>query len=391
METKNHKVVIAGIGQTPVNEKWDVSIRELGLQAMEAAMQDAGGLRPTALYVGNMLAGTLSRQSHLGALLADFAGLTGIEAATIETAGASAAMALRVGALAVASGMVDSALVLGVEKLSDQVPAQVESALAMASDTDYEAEQGLTLTAQAAMLAQRYNHEFHPPENALAGFSLTAHANGAQNPNAMFQKAVKPETYAKAPIVSAPLNMFDIAPAADGAAALLLTRPDLIPPKFPHPLIEIAGSSAVTDSLALHDRHDPLTFNAARLSVERACAQAGIMPKDVDFFELFDAFSIYSALSLEAAGFSARGEGWQWAQNGAIRLDGELPISTLGGLKARGFPGGATGAYQAVDAVLQLRGQADGAQVASAKTALVQSLGGPASTAVTHVLKLADD
>ncbi|HEX9596653.1 MAG TPA: thiolase domain-containing protein [Anaerolineales bacterium] len=382
------KIVIAGIGQTPVNEQWDVSLRELGLQAMEAAMQDAGGLRPNALYVGNMLSGALSHQSHLGAMLADFAGLTGIEAATIEAAGASAAMALRVGYLAVASGQVDAALVLGVEKLSDQVPAQVESALAMGSDADYEAEQGLTLTAQAAMLAQRYFHEFKVPEHGLGGFPLTAHANGAHNPNAMFRKAVKPETYAKAGMVSAPLNMFDIAPNADGAAALLLTRADLLPPKYPRPLVEIVGSSATTDTLALHDRPDPLTFNAARLSVQRACAQAGILPKDADLFELFDAFSIYSVLSLEAAGFSIRGQGWTWGQDGAIQLDGELPIATLGGLKARGFPGGATGAYQAVEATLQLRGQAGRAQVKNAKTALVQSLGGPAATAVTHVLRL---
>ena len=383
-----NKVVIAGIGQTPVNEHWDISLRELALQAMEAAMQDAGGLRPTALYVGNMLSGSLSRQAQLGALLADFAGLHGIEAATIEAAGASAAMALRVGTLAIASGMVDAALVLGVEKLSDQVPAQVEAALAMGADTDYETEQGLTLTAQAAMLAQRYMHEYKVPQHALGGFPITAHANGAHNPNAMFRKAIKPETYAKAAIVSAPLNMFDIAPNADGAAALLLTRPELLPPKFPHPLVEIAGSSSVTDTLALHDRPDPLVFNAARLSIERACAQAGILPKDADLFELFDAFSIYSALSLEAAGFAETGRGWIWAQDGAIQLDGELPISTLGGLKARGFPGGATGAYQAVEAVLQLRGQAGGAQVKGAKIALVQSLGGPASTAVTHVLRV---
>ncbi|MEX1246877.1 MAG: thiolase domain-containing protein [Anaerolineales bacterium] len=380
-------VVIAGIGQTPVNEHWDIALRELAFRAMEAAMQDAGGLRPNALYVGNMLAGALSHQAHLGAMLADFAGLTGIEAATIEAAGASAAMALRVGYLAVVSGQVDAAMVLGVEKLSDQVPAQVEGALAMGSDTDYEAEQGLTLTAQAAMLAQRYMHEFKVPQHALGGFPLIAHANGAHNPNAMFRKAVKPETYAKAGIVSAPLNIFDIAPNADGAAALLLTRADLLPPKFPHPLVEIIGSSAVTDTLALHDRPDPLTFSAARLSVERACAQAGILPKDADLFELFDAFSIYSALSMEAAGFSPKGEGWIWAQDGAIKLDGEMPIATLGGLKARGFPGGATGAYQVVEAVLQLRGGAGGAQVKGAKTALVQSLGGPASTAVTHILK----
>jgi acetyl-CoA C-acetyltransferase len=382
-----NNVVIAGIGQTPVNEQWEVSLRELGLQAMEAAMQDAGGLRPTALYVGNMLAGSLSRQTHLGALLADFAGLTGIEAATIEAAGASAAMALRVGTLAIASGMVDAAMVLGVEKLSDQVPAEAEAALAMGSDADYEAEQGLTLTAQAAMLAQRYFHEYKVPQHALGGFPLTAHANGVHNPQAMFRKEVKPDTYAKSAIISEPLNMFDIAPNADGAAALLLTRAELLPPKFPHALVEIAGSSAVTDTLALHDRPDPLVFNAARLSIERACAQAGILPKDADLFELFDAFSIYSSLSLEAAGFAKQGEGWKWAQNGAIQLTGELPIATLGGLKARGFPGGATGAYQAVEAALQLRGQAGGAQVKDAKIALVQSLGGPASTAVTHVLR----
>ncbi|UYN89081.1 MAG: thiolase domain-containing protein [Anaerolineales bacterium] len=380
-------IIIAGIGQTPVNEHWNTSLRELAFHAMEAAMQDAGGLRPTALYVGNMLAGQLSRQGQLGALLADFAGLTGIEATTVEAAGASAAMALRVGMLAVASGQVDAAMVLGVEKLSEQVPAEVEAALAMSSDTDYEAEQGLTLTAQAALLAQRYVHEHKLPEHALAGFALTAHANGAHNPNAMFRKAIKPETYTKAGMVSAPLNMFDVAPNADGAAALILTRRERLPPKFSHPLVEIIGSSAVTDTLALHDRPDPLTFNAARLSIERACAQAGILPGDADLFELFDAFSIYSALTLEAAGLATRGEGWKLAQNGAISLNGQMPITTLGGLKARGFPGGATGAYQAAEAALQLRGQAGGAQVADAKTAIVQSLGGPASTAVTHVLR----
>lgn len=380
-------VIIAGIGQTPVNEHWDTSLREQAFHAMEAAMQDAGGLRPTALYVGNMLAGELSKQTQLGALLADFAGLTGIEAATIEAAGASAAMALRVGTMAVASGMVDAALVLGVEKLSEQVPAEVEAALAMASDTDYEAEQGLTLTSQAALLAQRYMHQYNVPAGGLGGFPLTAHANGVHNPNAMFRKAVKAETYAKAGIVSAPLNMFDVAPNADGAAALLLTRAELLPPKFPHPLVEIAGSSAVTDTLALHDRPEPLVFSAARLSIERACAQAGILPKDADLFELFDAFSIYSALSMEAAGFAKQGEGWKLGQDGAISLSGEMPIATLGGLKARGFPGGATGAYQAAEAALQLRGAAGEAQVAGAKTALVQSLGGPAATAVTHVLR----
>jgi acetyl-CoA C-acetyltransferase len=152
-------------------------------------------------------------------------------------------------------------------------------------------------------------------------------------------------------------------------------------------MVRISGSSAVSDSLALHDRPDPLNFQAARLSAERALRQAGILPGDIDLFELFDAYSIYAALTLEAVGFAERGTAWQLAQEGAINLDGSLPISTFGGLKARGNPGGATGIYQVVEAVLQLRGNAGDNQVVDAHRAMVQCLGGPASSAATHVLE----
>jgi len=160
-----------------------------------------------------------------------------------------------------------------------------------------------------------------------------------------------------------------------------------VPEGFKHPLVRISGSSVVTDALALHDRQDPLAWLAAGFSVERACRQAGILPADVDLFECFDAYSIYAALSLEAAGFARRGQGWQMARDGQLGLHGTLPIATFGGLKGRGNPGGATGVYQAIEAVLQLRGEAGKNQVTGARLALVQSLGGPASTAVTHVLE----
>jgi acetyl-CoA C-acetyltransferase len=151
--------------------------------------------------------------------------------------------------------------------------------------------------------------------------------------------------------------------------------------------VRISGSSMANDRLALHDRPDILEWMAVRLSVERACRQAGIRPQDVDLFELFDAYSIYTALSLEAAGFAERGKGCEMAVDGTISLTGKLPISTFGGLKARGHPGGATGVYQAVEAVLQLRGLAGKNQVSGAKRAMIQCLGGPAATAVTHVLE----
>ncbi len=196
--------------------------------------------------------------------------------------------------------------------------------------------------------------------------------------------------YHGAAVISDPLNLFDVAPLADGAAAVLLTRRELIPPKHPHPLVSIAGSSVMTDTLALHDRPDPLNLNAARLSVERACRQAGLERPDVALFELFDAYSIYAALSLEAAGFAARGQGWGLAENGAISLQGTVPIATFGGLKARGNPIGATGVYQVVEAALQLQGRAGANQVPGAHRALVQCLGGTAATAATHLLAALD-
>ncbi len=380
-------VIIAGIGQTPVGEHWDLSLRELSLMAIEAAQLDSGGLQPQALYVGNMLAPLLSRQAHLGALIADFAGLAGIEAYSIDASGASGGAALRAGYLGVLSRQVNVALVVGIEKFTDQVGSSVEAALTSSGDSDYESVQGLTPTTHAALIMRRYLHEFNAPRESFAGFPLTAHANGAGNSNAMFRKAIKAELYNRVGMVSDPINMFDVSPNADGAAAVMITRSELLPPGFPHQLVRISGSSLVTDTLALHDRPDPLAFQAARLSVERACRQAGIVPSDVDLFELHDAYSIYAALSLEAAGFAERGHGWALAQDGQISLQGSIPISTLGGLKARGNPGGASGVYQAVEAVLQLRQQAGDNQITDARRALIQCLGGPASTVATHVLE----
>jgi acetyl-CoA C-acetyltransferase len=371
----------------PVGEHWDISLRSLAAKAMLAAIKDAGGVKPQALYIGNFLGPTLSHQENLGALLADNAGLTGIEAFTVEAAGASGGAALRVGFNAVASGFVDTALVVGVEKVTDMVGPEVEAAAALSTDYDYEAMTGLTAPAQAALLMQRYLHEFNPPREAFGEFALVAHANGANNPNAFFRKAIRKELYAGAEVISDPLNLFDMGPYADGAAAVLLTARDKAPSGLNHPLVRVSGSSVVIDTLALHDRPDPLAFDAARLSVERACRQAGILPADVDLFEVCDAFSIYALLSLEAAGFAKRGEGWKLAQSGDLTISGKLPVLTMGGCKARGNPIAAVGVYQAVEAALQLRGQAGANQVKDARRALIQCLGGPASTAAAHVLE----
>jgi acetyl-CoA C-acetyltransferase len=381
------EIIIAGIGQIPVGEHWELSLRSQAARAILAARKDAPGLEPQALYIGNFLASTVSHQSNLGPLLAEWSGLPGVEGITVESAGSSGASAFHLAYMAVASGFVDCAAVVGVEKVTDRVGPGLESAVAEGADYDYEAAHGLTLAAQAALLMRRYMHESGVPREVFGEFPILAHANAVHNPNAMFRKAISRKAYEAASSIGDPLNLFDMAPYADGAAAVILARSDCVPSELRHPLVRVTGSAAAADTLALHDRPDLLAFEAVRHSTEKACRMAGILPGDADFFELCDAFSIFVPLTLEAAGLAKRGEGWKMALDGSLQPGGKLPILTLGGHKARGNPLGAAGMYQIVEAVLQLRGQADAGQLSKARRALVQSLGGPASSAVTHVLE----
>lgn len=376
-------VFIAGAGLTPAGEHWDKSLRELAFYAIEAVAKDAPRPNPEALFVANMLGGSLSHQAHLGTLVADFAGLRGIEAVTVEAAGASGAAALRQAYQAVAAGAVEAALVVGVEKMTDKVGPGVAAAAATATDSDYEAAQGATPTALAALLMRRYMHQHGVALKDFANFSVNAHANAKSNPNAMFRNAITPDAFVKAGMVADPVNVFDTAPECDGAAALLVTAH----PNPEHPAIRIAASTMATDTLAVHDRRDPLVFEAARYSAARAYSSSGITPRQIQVFELYDAFTVFSALSLEAAGFAEPGEGWKLAADNEISIKGRIPISTFGGLKARGNPGGATGVYQIAEVVLQLRGEAGANQVNDARYGMTQSIGGAGSTAVTHILE----
>lgn len=379
-------VAIIGVGQTPVGEHWESSLRMLGAEAIHAALTDAGIETVDALYVGNAYGTSFSSQSHLGALVADYAGLTGIEALAIDAAEASGGAALRAGYLAVASGAADTVIVAGVEKSTDTVGSAHVRARNVSLDADFESVHGATLPAMAALLMRYYMQTYGVELSAFEGFSINAHGNGSKNANAMFRNVMKAGSFARSPMIAEPVGLFDSAPDADGAAAVILTSANRAADLVPQP-VRLTGSAVATDRFALQDRADMLWLDAANRSAYAAYAQAGINTDDVSLFELHDGFTILAALTLEACGFAERGQGWSLAQNGQIGLQGTLPISTFGGLKARGNPVGATGVYQAVEAVLQLRGAAGANQVEGARTALIQSLGNLGTTAITHVLQ----
>ena len=379
-----NKVNIIGIGQTPVSESWDKSLKELAGDAGLMAMDDAGIGYPDALFVGNMMAITANRQAQLATLMADWLGFHHKPAISIETACSSGSAAFRMALMAIASGELESALVIGAEKMTDSPSSEITASLATAADAELEADFGLSFVGLNALLMRRYMYEYGWEHAAFANFSINAHANAVHNPNARFHELINKESFSKSPMISDPINLMDASPVSDGAAAIVLSA---------HPVqngnrsVSVIASSSMTDTLSLQNRKIGTRLTAAETSAKAAYAQAGLIPKDINLFEYHDAFSIMAALSLEAAGFCDLGKGPQLALDGKIKFDSEIPVATMGGLKARGHPVGATGIYQLVEATLQLREKAGATQVKRPKHAITQNIGGSGSNIITHILQ----
>jgi acetyl-CoA C-acetyltransferase len=379
-------VSIIGIGQVPIGDRWDKPIYFLAVDAMLAAIGDAHVERIDSIHIGNMLSSTLSGQDLLSGLTTDQVGLRGVEAMKVEAACSSGGAAFREAYLAVASGQIDFALACGVEKMTDHPGEEITAGLVSASDADWESAMGDTFVAINAQLMQRYMYEYKVPHSAFAPFPINAHRNALNNPYAMMHYELSQEQFDKARMIADPINLLDCSPVCDGAAAVVLCPTELAQQFSPFP-VKVRGSAVATDSLALHDRRNLLGLEAVAGSAKKAYDQAKVRPQDIDLVEVHDAFSITAVMSLEASGFAEPGQGVELGQNGDIFLGGRLPICTLGGLKARGHPVGATGMYQLVEATLQLRGLAGKNQVKGAALAMAQNIGGSGSNVVTHILE----
>jgi acetyl-CoA C-acetyltransferase len=378
------EVAILGIGQIKIDEHWEKSLREIGGEAAFAAIQDAGIEKVDSLYVGNMLSPIVSGQNQLGTFFADWIGMWKQEAVKIEAACGSGAAAFRSALMAVASGDSESALVVGVEKITDKAGRDVTASLATAADADYEVEQGVSFVGINALIMRRYMHEFGWKHEDFAPFSVNAHANAMHNPYARLHEKLTAERFEKSSTIATPINLMDASPTGDGAAAVIIVPADKV---IRQPKIVVSASAAATDTIAVHSRKDPMFLKAAYESSKRAYQMAGVTPDDIDVFELHDAFSIMAALSLEASGFAERGQGVRLGLDNEISPQGRVPVCTRGGLKARGHPVGATGVYQIVEVVQQLRGECGQTQVADAKIGMAQNIGGSGATVFTHILK----
>ena len=377
-------IAILGIGQTVIDEQWEKSIRDIASEAVVSALHDAGRESAEGVFVGNMMSGIINSQNNLGPLVTDWSGLRGGDAVKVEAACASGAAAFRSALMAVASGELASAIAVGVEKMTDRPPHEVTAALATAADADYELDMGVSFVGLNALMMRRYMYEYGWKHSDFAPFAITAHANALHNPYARLHHTITVDDFEKSAMIATPINLLDASPIGDGAAAIYIVPAESVSTGN---RILVSGSASATDTLAIHDRFEALFLAAAYRSAREAYRQAGVEAQDIDIFELHDAFTIMSALSLEACGFAEQGKGVQLGLDNEICPTGRIPVMTRGGLKARGHPVGATGVYQIVEVVQQLRGECGETQVPGARIGMAQNIGGSGATIITHILK----
>ncbi len=378
------EVAMVAAGMTRFGELWQSSLRDLFVDAAVEAMDAAGADRVDDIYVGNMSGGLFVGQEHLGPLMADHLGVAGVPATRVESACASGGAALRLGFMAVASGMSDLVLVAGVEKMTDG--ADVTSVLATAADQETEVYHGITFPGLYAMIARAYMGRYGATEEDLAWVSVKNHAHGMRNPKAQFRREVSVEDVLNSTMVADPLRLLHCSPVSDGAAAMLLCPMEEAERYTDRP-VRIAGCGSATGSMALADRDDLAVLDAVARAGERAYRMAGVTAEEIHVAEVHDCFSISEICCIEALGFACAGEGAEAARSGRTALGGSIPVNTSGGLKSKGHPVGATGVAQAIEMFEQLRGEAGDRQVDGARWGLTQNMGGSGASSVVHIFE----
>jgi acetyl-CoA C-acetyltransferase len=380
------RVAIVNYGLTKVDRHWKKSLKELFGDAAKVALDNSKVTNLDALIVGNMCASDLSDQNNIGALLADYLCINPTTAYRVEAACGSGAAAVLAAYTAVASGMYDIVMAGGIEKLSDGVGRDTTLSLGKAADAEYELFYGSSFVSLNALIMNHYMHIYHTPRDAFADFAVLMHKNGSKNPYAQLPFEITREIVLNSDKIADPITLYDCAPVGDGAAAMILC-PLEEAPKYSDNYVEISGLAGATDTINISSRSDLLSFNSTVVAADKAYKMAKITPGDIDVAEIHDTFTITGAISLEDLGFSEKGKFNKLLAEGAFEPGGIVAVNPSGGLKSRGHPVGATGAYQIVEVAMQLVGDAGKTQVPDAEIGLAQNIAGSGSSTFVTILR----
>lgn len=342
-----------------------------------------------AAFIGTFIPEMLVHQGHTAPLLLDYAGLKGLPATRHEAACASGATALRAGIMAIESGIYDTVLVVGAEKMTSVSTNKATEALAAAADDTFESSIGLTFPGVFGIAAVSHMQKYGTTEEDMARVAVKAHKNASTNPLAQFQKEISLEKAMTPRYIAWPLKLFDCSPISDGAAAIVLTSAEKAKQYTDTP-VRILGTGQASASMNLCGRKELTSFEASVAASKQAYDMAKLSPKDMDFAVVHDCFTIAEIIASEDIGFFKPGEGAKAVRDGVTALDGDKPINPMGGLKAVGHPVGATGVKQAVVIYKELIGEAGANQVQNHDTAIMHNFGGTGATCVVNVMRRAD-
>jgi acetyl-CoA C-acetyltransferase len=358
------QVSIYGVGTSGFGKQPATPVQELAWQAVIEAIRDAGIDRVDAAYVGTAL-GSLGTGQRL---LKDLGVVDG-PIVTVENACASGTNAYHEGFEGIRHGRFRTVLALGVEHMTSRITG------AMSPDaTDPEGRSGIVMLPRYAMMTQRYMTQHSVPLEEIASIAVKNSANGSLNERAQHARSLSLEEVLSSRLVADPVTLFQCCSISDGAAAAIIGVP-----REESRDLRIRSSALVAGQLWDYRSDDLLNFDIVRRASAQALLDADCSLADVDVFEVHDAFTIGEVIAIEALGLAAAGEGAALGAAGETAITGKHPVNPSGGLLSRGHPLGATGLAQIAEIVWQLRGEANGRQVAGASIGLIETAGGGVS------------
>jgi len=380
------KVCVIGAGSTKYGKLAD-SISDITIQASVEAI-DSAGIDPKEIkagYISNVF-GVADKQVHLGPVVMSNLGISERPSLSIESACGSGSVSFREAFANVAAGFYDVVLVTGVEKVTHTGTEWTTTYFSYCSDFFYEGQAGASFPGLFASMARAYLTEFKATEEDLAMVAVKNHENGFLNPKAHLRKKITIDDVMNSAVVASPLKLYDCCPFSDGASSVILCN-EKFAKDHTKDYIRVIGSGRGGSPAALQGREHLTTIPSTKIAAEAAYKMAGITPKDIDFAEVHDCFTIAEIVDTEDLGFFEKGKGVEGVREGQTARNGSIPINPSGGLKSKGHPIGATGVGQVVEVFDQLTGKAGERTIKDAKTGLTQNFGATGASCAVHIFQ----
>ena len=380
------KVCVIGAGSTKYG-KLDDSITDIAVQASVDAI-DSAGIQPKEIeagYISNVF-GIADKQVHLGPVIMSNLGIPEKPSLSIESACGSGSVSFREAFANVAAGFYDAVLVTGVEKVTHTGTEWTTTYFSYCSDFFYEGQAGASFPGLFASMARAYLTEFDATEEDFAKVAVKNHDNGISNPKAHLRKKITVDDVMNSAVVASPLKLYDCCPFSDGASSVILCS-EKFAKEHTKDYVQVIGSGRGGSPAALQGRNHLTTIPSTKLAGESAYKMAGLGPKDIDFAEVHDCFTIAEVVDSEDLGFFEKGQGAKAAAEGRTKLNSEISINPSGGLKSKGHPIGATGVGQVVEVFDQLTGKAGEREVKDAKIGLTQNFGATGASCAVHIFQ----